>query len=278
VKEDSGADPSQAQLREGAENTYGFSAKEWAALSPKTKAAQIKAYANNPDTPYMSAGTIKEVDSAATSATDTLPSPAKAAKGDPKTDVSPYEQLAQSLAQQYITEQAQLQPGISGAATAGLEGEAVAGSTQQLADLLGSKGTAQLNQADPLAGNVAQASNAEANEVAEGTVNMANAIANTGKANTETLEAAPWEQILTELASETAYKAASGGGAAAFGATTQNTPEFLQKILGNLGLPVSSTAATALPGTPNSTPTKAAKTSTTNTGTETDNASSTGNN
>ena len=61
-------------------------------------------------------------------------------------------------------------------------------------------------------------------------------VKDTGTANTQTLEAAPWEQILQELASETAYRAASGTGAAAFGGTTANTPSFLQQYFSQLGL------------------------------------------
>ena len=81
---------------------------------------------------------------------------------------------------------------------------------------------------------------------------MGNAIGQEGVANTEYLAAAPYQQILQELANETAYKAASNTGAAAFGGNAQTTPAFLQQIFKNLGLgSVPGAAGTpTLPGAP----------------------------
>lgn len=198
----------------------------------------------------------------------TLPSPEKAVKDQTQ---SPYEQLANELAKQYLTQINQLQPLVSGESASGLEGEAGQGSQAQLAGLLSAAGIAPgsglakateapLTQTDPLQGNVNAAMQGVAAAQEPASVGYAKAVKDTGEANTQTLESAPWEQILQELASETAYRAASGTGAAAFGGTTKDTPTFLQQFFSQLGLGSvpGTTSSSGLPGTPTAV-TKAAK-------------------
>jgi hypothetical protein len=284
-----GEAPSQTQLREGAEKTLGYTSAEWAKLSPEDKAKAVNDYVTDPNSPLMSPATQKETTDAvkAGGAKSTLPSPEKAAKGDPATaSESPYETLANSLADQYLQEQAAV-----AAIPTGTPGNA---GVAQLATALGGQGlaptkaeTGVMGTVDPTAGGLTQAINTQGETAAEGAINMANTIGETGVANQETLEAAPWQQLLSELASETAYKAATQG-ASAFGLTAKNTPAFLAPILNNLGLSASAAEGIAAPGSKATSPTKAAKGATTtgaaskgstaNDGTETDNASSSGNN
>lgn len=189
-----------------------------------------------------------------------LPSPSQAVKDQTQ---SPYEQLANALATQYLTQINQLQSGIADASVTGLTNEAMGGSQAQLLQLLGAVGlsptstaskatTAPLTQTDPLQPQVNAATQGLSNAENSTAVDYAKAIKDTGVANTQTLESAPWEQILQELAQETAYRAASGTGAAAFGGTTADTPKFLQTIFGNLGLGSvpGSTGTSTLPGVP----------------------------
>jgi hypothetical protein len=195
-----------------------------------------------------------------------LPTPEKATKDQTQ---SPYEQLANELAKQYLTQINQLQPLVSGQSATGLEGEAGQGSQTQLAQLLAGAGVspalakateAPIAGTDPLQSNVNAAMQAQASAETPAAEGYAGAVKDTGEANTQTLTAAPWEQILQELASETAYRAASGTGAAAFGGTTANTPAFLQQYFKALGLgsvPAAGTSST-LPGVPGAV-TKAAK-------------------
>jgi hypothetical protein len=190
-----------------------------------------------------------------------LPSPQAAAE-------SPFTQLAQALAQQYLQQVQGLASLTSGAETPGLESEAQGAAQADLkaltpglpASLTQIPGT---SAAVPLAGQVGAAQQAVGNAQAQGALGMANAISETGTANTLGLENAPWSQILNELASETAYRASSPSyGASAFGATTANTSPAIQQIFSNVGLPVPKPGqgtATAVPGVP--TPTKAASTS-----------------
>lgn len=156
---------------------------------------------------------------------------------------SPFTQLAQALAQQYLQQVQGLQSLTSGAATPGLESEAQTGAQADLKALtpgLPSSLTAlPSTPAVPLAGQVGAAQQQVGNAQAQGAVGMANAIADTGTANTLGLENAPWSQILNELASETAYRASSPSyGATAFGATSANTSPAIQQIFSNVGLPV----------------------------------------
>lgn len=205
-----------------------------------------------------------------------LPSPADAAKGEPTTTESPYETLANSLAQQYITQTNALEPLIAGQSL----GTAVNPAAQLSTALAGTgasvpaSATKVEGEVDPTAGGLNTTLGQTANTAALGDINMAQAIADTGKANTETLEAAPWQQLLSELASETAYKAATQG-ASAFGLTQQNTPAFLAPILQNLGLSATASDGLTAPGTKTATtPAKAASgTANTNPGTEPSNPS-----
>ena len=142
-----------------------------------------------------------------------------------------------------------------------MEGEAGQGSQQQLQQLLAGAGVspalakateAPIGGTDPLQGNVNSAMQAQAAAQIPAAEGYAGAVKETGQANTQTLTAAPWEQILQELAAETAYRAASGTGAAAFGGTTANTPSFLQQYFSQLGLGSvpSPGAKSTLPSTP----------------------------
>jgi hypothetical protein len=169
---------------------------------------------------------------------------------------SPYEQLANALAGQYLQQINQLEPLISGSGifgpgqqteqVAATAEQAVPGASGWLAQQVAAEGQA----AKPLQNAMANVGSA----YAASAIHYAGAISATGPANTQFLEAAPWQQILSELASETAYKAASSQGAAAFGQTGTNPPPFLQQIFKNLGLAtVPGSTATGL-----STPTKAA--------------------
>jgi len=170
-----------------------------------------------------------------------LPTPQQAATSAPE---SPFQQLAQALAGEYLGQVQQLMPLTSGSAIPGLTNQ-IAG--QAAAAIPGGGGwlqqqvAAEQQAAQPMFAAMNQVGEAQA----QGAIPFAAAIGNTGAANTQFLEAAPWQQILSELASETAYKAASTQGAAAFGATPQNTPAFLQQIFKNLGLAGTSTAAGA---------------------------------
>ena len=172
-----------------------------------------------------------------------LPSPTQAVKEQTQ---SPYEQLANALATQDLTQINQLQSGISDASVTGLTGEAGQASQTQLAQLLGAAGLSPasgaskaamtpLTQTDPLQGQVNAAQQGVSNAENASAVDYAKAIKDTGVANTQTLEAAPWEQILQELAQETAYKATTAG-PSAFGATTADTPAFLSQIYKNLNV------------------------------------------
>lgn len=230
-----------------------------------TPAEYAKAHPSAGSTPAATTTTKKKAAA--------LPSPTTAAKGEPTTTESPYETLANSLAQQYITQQNQLQPLIEG----GQMGAPASPSAQLSTALAGTgasvpaSATKVEGEVDPTSGALASTLGQEANINAEGDTQMAQDIAATGKANTETLEAAPWQQLLSELASETAYKAATQG-ASAFGLTAQNTPAFLAPILQNLGLSASDATGLTAPGTKAPTsPTKAATSSSTNPGTETSN-------
>lgn len=183
-----------------------------------------------------------------------LPSPQQAT-------VSPFTQLAQALAQEYLGQVQQLESLTSGAQTPGLEAEAQGGAEAALKGL-GVGGAAQqfvANQpAVPLSGNVAHAQQALGNAQSAGALGMAGAIGNAGAAETAGLEAAPYSTLLNELVNETAYRAASPTyGASAFGATTSNTPPWLQSVLKAVGLNVPSPGGTGLatPGLP--TPAKA---------------------
>jgi hypothetical protein len=173
-----------------------------------------------------------------------LPSPQAAATSAPE---SPFQQLAQSLASEYLGQVQQLMPLTSGSALFGPQGQTTGLANSAAGAIGGSAGswlqglagqeqkdaaTSQAPGVPSLQGAMNQVGEAQA----QGSIPMAGAIANTGTANTQYLEAAPWQQILSELASETAYKAASTQGASAFGATPQNTPAFLQQIFKNLGL------------------------------------------
>lgn len=161
-----------------------------------------------------------------------LPTPQQAAGS---VQESPYQQLAQALAGEYLQQVNQLMPLTSGSAIPGMTNQVV---NEAAAAIPGGGGwlqqqaAAEQKAAAPLFGAMSKVGEAQA----QGAIPYANAIANTGTANTQYLEAAPWQQILSELASETAYKAASSQGAAAFGATPSNTPAFLQQIFQNLGL------------------------------------------
>jgi hypothetical protein len=228
-----GADPSQAQLRGGAEKYGGYSASEWASLSPEQKAQAISGYVNDPSTELFSPGTIKKVKGeVASGGLQPLPDPAKAAASTPE---SPFQQLAQALAGEYLGQVQQLMPLTSGQAIPGLTNSIT---SQAAAAVPGAGGWLQQQAAaeQQAAAPMFAAMNQVGEAQAQGAIPYAGAIANTGTANTQYLEAAPWQQILSELASETAYKAASTQGASAFGATPQNTPAFLQQIFKNLGL------------------------------------------
>jgi hypothetical protein len=161
-----------------------------------------------------------------------LPSPQSAASSAQE---SPFQQLAQALASEYLGQVQQLMPLTSGQAIPGLTNSIT---SQAAAAVPGAGGWLQQQAAaeQQAAAPMFAAMNQVGEAQAQGAIPYAGAIANTGTANTQYLEAAPWQQILSELASETAYKAASTQGASAFGATPQNTPAFLQQIFKNLGL------------------------------------------
>ena len=164
-----------------------------------------------------------------------LPDPASAAANAPE---SPFTQLAQALASEYLGQVQQLMPLTSGSAIFGPQGETTA-LANQAANMIPGGGqwiqqqaAAEQKAAAPLQAAMNQVGEAQA----QGALPYAGALANTGTANAQYLEAAPWQQILSELASETAYKAASTQGAAAFGLTPQNTPAFLAQMLQSHGL------------------------------------------
>ncbi len=177
-----------------------------------------------------------------------LPSPQDAATNAPE---SPFTQLAQALASEYLGQVQQLMPLTSGSAIFGPQGETTA-LANQAANMIPGGGQwiqQQAAQEQKTAAPLQAAMNQVGEAQAQGAIPFANAIANTGQANAQYLEAAPWQQILSELASETAYKAASSQGASAFGATPQNTPAFLQQIFKNLGLAgTASSAGLQAPG------------------------------
>lgn len=186
-----------------------------------------------------------------------LPAPAKASE-------SPFTELSQALAQEYLGQVQQLQSLTSGAQTPAAESEAQGGAEAALKGLgVGAAGQQFVaNQpAVPLSGQVAQSQQALGNAQSAGALGMAGAIGNMGPAEAAGLEAAPYSTLLNELVNEVAYRASSPTyGASAFGATTANTPAWLQSILGSVGLPVPKPGATgsALTTPGLSTPTKAA--------------------
>lgn len=166
---------------------------------------------------------------------------------------SPYDQLANALASSYLQQVNQLEPLISGSGIfgPGQQTEQVAATAEQgvpgAAGWLGQQVAAEEQAAKPLQNAMANVGGA----MAASAIPYAGAISATGPANTAYLQSAPWQQILSELASETAYKAASGQGAAAFGATGTNPPPFLQQIFKNLGLatvPGSTASGLTTPG------------------------------
>ena len=205
----------------------------------------------------------KKETKAKTTDTAKLPSAAEA-------DQSPFTQLAQQLAQTYLQQVNQLQSLTSGAQTPGLESEAQGAAQADLKGLTGGL-PASVQQAEaaaipanpsvPLAGNVAQAQQALGNAQSAGALGMAGAIGATGPAEAATLSAAPWSTLLNELISESAYRASSpsGGGPAALGLTSVNTPSWLQGVLKDIGIPVSSpTGATTTGSSGLTVPSKAA--------------------
>ena len=173
--------------------------------------------------------------------TEKLPSPESATE-------SPFTQLAQQLAQTYLQQVNQLQNLTSGAEGQQLTGEAEGAAQTNLKGLTGGlpasvQGAMQQfvgnAPVDPMAGQVRASQEALGNAQAAGAIPFSQAIAATGPANVAGLEAAPYSQILNELASEAAYRASSPSyGASAFGATTANIPASLQYIFTQLGLPV----------------------------------------
>jgi hypothetical protein len=243
-----GAAPSQTKLREGAQNYGGYTSKQWAALSPEDKAQAINEYVNDPNTQVFSPGTIKtaEANVKAGGAPTPLPGPGTAAKTAPQ---SPYEELANSLANMYLQQVNQLEPLISGQGIYGPGGQtaqAVQGASQMVpgaAGWLGQQAAAEGQASKPLQAAMGQVGNAQA----AGALNVVPAIANTGLANTEYLQSAPYQQILSELANETAYRAASSG-ASAFGSSPLASSPLLQQIFGQLGLGGTGSAGLTVPG------------------------------
>lgn len=186
-------------------------------------------------------------------------------KSTTSTAESPYEQLADQQAQQYLAQIAAIEPTASGSSLWGSGGQTAQAVNNAVSELAGTGGTTvtgpggqsigdwlqgQLGS-EQTAANDAGLPQAMANEgqaIGETSVPIAQAIQNTGQGNTQYLESAPYQQLLQELANETAYKAATSTGAGAFGATTKNTPEWLQQIFTNLQLPVPTTSASATGG------------------------------
>jgi hypothetical protein len=200
-----------------------------------------------------------------------LPSPETAA-------TSPFTELTQQLAQEYLAQVQQLESLTSGQEGTTLAGQAQTAAQTNLGNLLkqyapglpasvtGAASNAISNvPADPMAGALTQSQQAEANAQSAGALGMAGAIGNMGTAEAETLASAPYSSLLNELASETAYRASNPEyGASALGLTTANTPQWLQTILKNIGVPATpvkgSGSTTTAPTVPSAT--KAASSST----------------
>jgi len=183
---------------------------------------------------------------------------------------SPFTEIAQQLAQEYLGQVQQLQSLTSGAETPGLEAEAQGAAQSDLKGLTAGlpasvqgamQGLVGSTPAVPLAGEVSAAQQKLGNAQAAGGLGMAGAIGAMGPAEAETLGAAPYSTLLNELISESAYRASSPSyGPSALGLNTANTPSWLQTVLGNIGLPLSKPNASSALSTPTlTTPSKAAK-------------------
>jgi len=175
-----------------------------------------------------------------------VPSPTTAAPQ--ATQQSPFDQLINSLAQSYLTQADQLQSLVSGAAAPQLQAQAAQGA----AGLLGGspaagalQGLAASAPPIPMAGQVAKDQQAQGNAYAAGALGVAGAMPALGQAETQSLAAAPYQQLLTELVNEATYRASNPQyGASALGLTNQNTPSWLQTVMRNLGVPVGSATST----------------------------------
>lgn len=188
-----------------------------------------------------------------------LGSPQDAATNAPE---SPFTQLAQALASEYLGQVQQLMPLTSGSGLFGPQGATTDLANQAAATVGGPSGSwlqglASQEQSDASKGfklggqnvpGLQQSMNQVGEAASKGAIGMSGAIANMGPAETQYLETAPWQQLLNELASTTAYKASTQGGSA-FGLTPQNTPAWLSQILQSHGLGTAGASGLVAPGT-----------------------------
>ena len=185
-----------------------------------------------------------------------LGSPQDAATNAPE---SPFTQLAQALASEYLGQVQQLMPLTSGSALFGPQGDTTGLANSAAAAVGGPSGSwlqglasQEQSDASKSPGGSIPSLQGSMNQVGEaaskGAIGMSGAIANMGPAETQYLETAPWQQLLNELASTTAYKASTQGGSA-FGLTPQNTPAWLSQILQSHGLGTAGASGLVAPGT-----------------------------
>lgn len=174
------------------------------------------------------------------------PAVANAIKNEAATDTatagtteSAYQQLADAQANQYLAMTKALDPLTSGAALPAIEGQAAANASQ----MLGASATSPVSQWLNAQTSAAQAQNAPA-AAAQAQVGvaqdyastlLASGLQNMGKAESQMMQAAPYQQLLQSLAADVPYKILSGqtlqtilpevkAGEASLGLSTAGTP------------------------------------------------------
>jgi hypothetical protein len=156
-----------------------------------------------------------------------------------------YTALADKQAQEYLDQTNKLDPLISGQAIPTIEANA----SQQASQMLGASATSPVSQWLNAQTQAAQAQNAPV-AAAMGDVGKAQdsaaqleaaGVKNMGAAESQLMQAAPYQQLLQSLAQEVPYHLASGWSIP--GLTQANTPQWLQQAESNVGvqsLPASS--------------------------------------
>lgn len=213
MSNDAGVAPSQASLREGAEQFYGYSAEQWQKLSPKQKADQIKSYVVSPDSaPDFSPGTVKQVDAAA--ADPKSAKSASSAKDQAKetkqieSEIAggPWSKLSEGVIKEYESALTPTIAAVSGSTGPAAENSAV---NQALAEVgtssIGGAGQgwlqSQVNAGTAGAAPVTAAEQAYGKQYAASAGPITKALAAYGQANELEVSTAPESAWLTALAS-----------------------------------------------------------------------------
>lgn len=154
------------------------------------------------------------------------------------TPESPWEQLANAQADQYLAMTKAIDPLTSGATLPALDETMSANASQMLGQSATSPVSQWLNQQTQAA--QAQGAPVTAAEAGLGKAEDANSalvaggLQGMGQAETALMQAAPYQQLLQSLASEVPYHLASGYSIP--GLTAANTPQFVQQAESNVGV------------------------------------------